>query len=282
MKRILLVVIGAVVIVGLVAAQLPSKKNSVNELPTETYTALGDSVAAGVGLTPDSDASACDRTDQSYPYQLSVKLHYKLYSHACSGATFASGIIGSQEVNKLVLPTQLQQLFSDRKPALITLTIGANDIDWTKLLAKCYTGVCGSDADTAMVSAKLSVVGDNVRATLNQIRDHYTLGTPLVIVTGYHQVFPSNGISCSDLTNIDSSELTWGRNLQANLNETISSAVAGSDFAHFVPIDFTGHELCTTTPWVQGLNDKQPYHPTDRGQRAFAEQLAEAVTSLKK
>ena len=283
MKRIILIVLVIVALVGLSAALLPAKNSSVREAPVQSYTALGDSVAAGVGLTPDSDSSACDRTDQSYPHQLAATLHYKLSSHACSGATFAAGIIGSQEVNKLALPTQIKQLYNDPKPALITLTVGANDIEWTKFLANCYASVCGSDADTATVSAKLTLIGDNLRATLDQIHSHYAPATPpLVLVTGYHQVFPSGTANCSDLTNIDPSELAWGRKLQSNLNESLSAAVAGSSFAHFVAIDFGGHELCTATPWVQGLNDKQPYHPTELGQRAFAEQLAATIKSLKK
>jgi hypothetical protein len=34
--------------------------------------------------------------------------------------------------------------------------------------------------------------------------------------------------------------------------------------------DFTGHQLCTTQPYVQGLGDTAPFHPTALGQLAIA------------
>jgi hypothetical protein len=40
--------------------------------------------------------------------------------------------------------------------------------------------------------------------------------------------------------------------------------------------DFTGHQLCTTQPYVQGLGDPAPFHPTANGQLeiALADQAA--------
>jgi len=34
--------------------------------------------------------------------------------------------------------------------------------------------------------------------------------------------------------------------------------------------DFAGHQLCTPQPYVQGLNDAAPFHPTAAGQLAIA------------
>ncbi len=34
--------------------------------------------------------------------------------------------------------------------------------------------------------------------------------------------------------------------------------------------DFTGHELCTSQPYVQGLSAPAPFHPTVLGQLAIA------------
>jgi hypothetical protein len=34
--------------------------------------------------------------------------------------------------------------------------------------------------------------------------------------------------------------------------------------------DFTGHELCTPQPYVQGLGAAAPFHPTALGQLAIA------------
>ena len=260
------------------------------------YVALGDSVAAGVGLKDDSDSSACNRTNQAYPNLVAANLGYKLKNLACSGATLPAGITGSQDVNKLQATPQLQQLFDLPKPDVISLTIGANDAQWTTIIGKCYTGQCGSAADSAAVAAALTVVGSNLTSVLNQIKAHYALTSlnpssnnsaasqhqkPLVVITGYHQVFPVTvAATCTDLSDIDAAELAWGRTLQASINTTLQNTVKAPDFADFakyVPVDFNGHELCSTDPWVQGLADKQPYHPTSAGQAAFAQQIAQQI-----
>ena len=129
MKKYL--IIGALFVVILVASFLAFGNNHKVDTPRVatqgTYVALGDSVAAGVGLQYDSDSSACDRTNQAYPDVVAKRLNYKLSNVACSGATLPQGITGKQDVNELLVSPQLQQLFSMPKPKLITITIGAND-----------------------------------------------------------------------------------------------------------------------------------------------------------
>jgi lysophospholipase L1-like esterase len=267
---------------GSVPLFVGSKTANKTSTPDQSYIALGDSVAAGVGLKNDSDSSACNRTNQAYSHQVAASFNYALTNIACSGATVPAGILGGQNVNELLVSPQLQQLFSRAKPKLISMTIGANDIGWTSIITKCYTGVCGSDSDSASVQANLAVVSANLKSTFSQIQSHYGPSSPMVIVTGYHQVFPQTvATGCTDLTGIDAGELNWGRQVQADINTTIKDAASGYIFVRYVPIDFTGHELCTTDSWVQGLSDSQPYHPTAAGQAAFAKEIITAVKGLK-
>ncbi len=279
-------IIGAAVAIALLfGLPLALGNNNKPETPQPakqgSYVALGDSVAAGVGLKYDSDASACDRTDQSYPVLVASKLNYQLRNLACSGATLPEGITGKQEVNKLLVSPQLQQLFDLPKPKLITITIGANDAQWTKVLQKCYVAVCGSAEDAADVQSSLAIVTTNLQAVLEQLRQHYGAAQPRVIVTGYHQVFPTTvSADCTDLTGIDTAELAYGRQLQASINDNLQAAVKDSQ-ASFVAIDFSGHELCSSDSWVQGLSDKQPYHPTAAGQAAFSAQIINAAKAAK-
>lgn len=285
MKKYLIISLIAVSILGLGAfafqrhGTIKQPDNSVNH---KLYVALGDSVAAGVGLKYNSDSSACDRTNQSYPNQLAAMRQLNLKNAACSGATLPNGILGAQNVNKLTLPSQLQLLFSVTKPALISLTVGANDIQWTDLLAKCYSSVCGTEEDTAVVNSRFTSLQTNLQLVLQQIHDHFGARPPEVVVTGYHQVFPVTILNgCSDLTGIDSTELAWGRQLQSQLSQTIQQTVTGYSFAVYIPISFKGHELCTANPWVQGLTDSQPYHPTSDGQAAYASQINNALGKFK-
>ena len=282
MRKFIYIFVVFWVIIGLSTVVIHnSKKSIITVTPTKYYVALGDSIAAGVGLKTYSDSSACNRTNESYPNQLSLMINYHLSNIACSGTTYDSGILGKQDVNQLFIVSQLNQLFNYSKPDLITITSGANDIDWTGTLAKCYIGTCGTEDDTNVVNQKLQNLGSNINMMLNQIKDHYKNNIPKVVVTGYYQVFPSNGSACMELNGIDTSEILWFRQAQENLNSTISSSVSNFSFAKFAPIDFGNHELCTNDSWLQSINDQQPYHPTDIGQLSIAKQLLPVINSFK-
>ena len=276
-------IILTLVLIGLVTIGVVSRQNKpkITNIPTHNYVALGDSVAAGVGLKTDSDSSACNRTNQSYPNLIAQKMNFKINNLACSGATLASGILGEQEVNQLLLPAQLDQLYKLPFPSLITITIGANDVKWTTVINKCYTGVCGNFGDTEVVNQRIALVSENLRNSLIQIQTFYKKSPPHVVVSGYNQVFPVNVIDCPDLTGIDQNEINWVHTQQVDLNKSISSTVGEFAFAKFASIDFTGHELCTTNSWVQGIADKQPYHPTEEGQMSFANQIVKIVRTFK-
>lgn len=247
----------------------------------KNYVALGDSVSAGVGLMNYSDSSACDRTNQSYPNIVALKLNLNLKNLSCSGATIDQGVAGQQDVNKLILKSQLDQLYLLPKPDLISLTIGANDIGWTDIISKCYEGSCGSSDDSAVVEAKINQLSYNLSSVLSSIQKKYSSSIPKVVVTGYHQVFPVTYSSCADLTGINSNGLSWGRQQQELLNNAISSTVSEFSFAKFAPVNFSGHELCSANPWVQGLSESAPYHPNYSGQQEYASQVIGAYREYK-
>ena len=270
-----------ILLIGVVGYSLTyhTKQPVTVDIPTKTYVAMGDSVAAGVGLKDNADPSACDRTNESYPAVVAKAMNYALSNIACSGATVPVGITGSQTVNQLDVSSQLDALFALKRPDLITITVGANDAGWTQNIGKCYSGECGSDTDTAAVATRLASMKTNLSAALMKIKQHFGTNQPKVIVTGYYQVFPSTAMICSDLTGIDASELAWGRQQQAALSEAVKEAIPSETLDQFVPIEFTGHELCSAEPWVQGLGDKQPYHPTAAGQAAIAKAVVFEVNS---
>ncbi len=274
---------GVLAVVGLlvaitVVALLPTKKTTAPITYKGTYVALGDSVAAGVGLDEYADSSACNRTTQAYSRLVAAKLRYKLQSVACGGATTQNGLVGPQDVNQLMVPPQIKAATTGSKPQLITLTIGANDADWTTFLQKCYVATCGSSSDTDAVNTGVASAVGNIRIALDQIRNTYPNSTPRVVITEYYQLFPASpGTNCAELTGIDTSELAWIATLQNSVNAALQSVATDYSFARYVPISFAGHELCTTTPWIQGLGAKAAYHPTAAGQAAMADQIVQAL-----
>jgi lysophospholipase L1-like esterase len=245
--------------------------HSQRPAPSGSYVALGDSVAAGYGLETYSDPSACNRTRQAYPNLVAKQRNLKLTSLACSGATVLAGILGSQDVNDLSLPPQLDELFALPRPKLVTLTIGANDMGWTDLLTKCAVSDCGTPADSAVVDGRLAELTAHLQTILTKISEHYGSKPPQLIVTGYYQLLTPSLQSCPEMTGLDSSELAWERAQQTKLNATLQSASTSFHFASFAGPDFSGHELCSHDSWIQNISSSGPYHPTDAGQNAYAQ-----------
>jgi lysophospholipase L1-like esterase len=268
-----MVIVAAVGILAIAAIVNPFHNHESKTLKKPTtsglYVAMGDSVAAGLGLETYSDASACNRTNQSYPKLVAAQKNLKLVSLACSGATLDAGITGTQTVNDLALKPQLDQLFALPQPQLITLTIGANDLGWTELLTKCSTSTCGTADDTALVDARLASVTTNLQSVLQKISEHYGSKLPRVVVTGYYQLLPPALQNCPEMTGLDAAELSWQRAQEDKLNATLQKVVSGQSLSSFAPVDFSGHELCTDASWVQNISAPAPFHPTNTGQQAY-------------
>lgn len=235
------------------------------------YLALGDSVATGYGLPTDqNDISDCGRGALAYPNIVATKLNLKLQWRACSGATTTEGILGSQPLDDTQLKPQIDNLPAT-PPKLISITIGANDIHWTDIIGRCYTGTCGTDADTQVVDQLRSTLDQNLRMMLDKIQSRYDRHEPRVVITGYYQVFPSSDMpNCAELTNVTSDERSWWRGQEAELNQSIQLAVQDYTFVQFAPVSFEGHELCTTDSWIQDATSAGAFHPTADGQAALA------------
>ncbi|GAC1391909.1 MAG: hypothetical protein NVSMB46_06150 [Candidatus Saccharimonadales bacterium] len=269
---IIFIIIGAVLFGAAFLKNKPSYKVSVSPT-TKTYVSLGDSVAAGVGLADYTDSSACNRTRQSYPYILAAQRNLQLNDFSCSGATAQSGIEGSQDVNKLSVASQLDQLFSVKTPDLITITIGANDVQWTTLLAQCYAHDCGSTADTEVVDNHLAMLAESIHTIIQKLMTYYGASLPPTEFSGYYQLLPPRLMNCNEMRGLSDMKLQWERLQQDKLNATIKDAVSGNQGIRFMPINFSGHELCTADPWIQGLGAKAPFHPNDIGQQQIAKDL---------
>lgn len=276
------IVIGIISILALLGlglvlrdADTTAPQKAADPAAEDSYIALGDSVAAGVGLQDSKDASACDRTEGSYPTLLANKQQLNLVDRTCSGASFASGIVGSQTVNQLVTPPQLTAQGNIERVRLITLTAGANDLDWTKLLAQCLATVCDTPENTSLVASQIQTIEPLLSQAIEQLQE-YSEAT--LVITGYYFLFDEATTPCGNTEGITPDEQQWVRTVQRNLNETIKDTARKYPNTRFVAPDFTGHALCASNPYIQGINDPQPYHPTARGQQAIAEAIQKVTT----
>lgn len=242
------------------------------------YVALGDSVAAGLGLPLAGDTTAedaaCGRSAVAYPQVVAAVLGISLTQVACSGA-HVSDLYGSQTVNDMALTPQLDVAFATGTPEVISITAGANDLHWADFVRECYVIHCGSDADDVAAKAARGYARAELFWTLRSIERRSDFQPPQVVVTGYFTPFSSQ--TCGDTQGLDPDEITWLNSQQAQLNQALYSVTRWFDFVTFAPVDFTGHELCAADPWIQGLSASAPFHPTAGGQQAIAAAVVHAL-----
>lgn len=237
------------------------------------YVAMGDSVAAGAGLSPLAGATpedeTCDRSSEAYPYLVAERLQTSVVHLACSGAKVDEGIYGTQARGGIRLPAQLPNAFTNGKPELMTITIGANDIRWNQFIRQCYVTRCGFAVDSARTKIYRADLRIELTQMLNQINTRSSGDPPRVLISGYYS--PIASTECLAANRFTTAEVTWLNDQTARMNQAITSVIPLFSFAEFVPIDFTGHEVCSADPWVQGLEEAVPIHPTADGQAVIAE-----------
>ncbi len=239
------------------------------------YVAMGDSVAAGIGLGAGIPGT-CGRTDQAYSNKIAEVKNYELKNIACSGATIERGIIGVQKVGDDIEKSQLKQLKELPVPELITITIGANDIGWVESVARCITATCGSGAETQTVADSIANVQTNLSKVFGELSSMYSSDAkPKIVVTNYYQVILESEAECPALTGVSDTELAWIKSQIQLFNASIDAVVKDYAFMTAVPIDFSNHGQCSQENWVQGLTDKAPFHPTITGQQAIADAVLE-------
>lgn len=244
-----------------------------------SYVALGDSVAAGLGLPlTESDATsiACGRSSDAYPNIVAQKLQLSLQSYACSGAT-AGDLVTSEDTNGVELQPQLAAAFAQGTPRYISITAGANDIEWSSFLKACYAGDCATTANTVAMNTLLVTLQAKLVAALAsiQIRSHGS--PPTTFITGYYE--PISARCMQQDGQLSTDNFRWIQETTDSLNQTLKQTAQVFPFARFVPVDFTGHDICSSDPWVQSANDAAPFHPTAKGQAVIADAVAEAISA---
>jgi lysophospholipase L1-like esterase len=244
----------------------------INNMTTNRkYAALGDSVAAGLGLSGQYGDARCGRTTQSYPYLVAQqKGGMILVQAACKGATVGD-LVTQQGVSGPNISSQLSQVYADGPPSLITITAGANDLGWIQFITKCYVATCGTATDTAATSALRTAMELKYRFALSEIQFRSNGHPPQVLVTGYYN--PISNFCKGKQQFATNAEIDWLNSERNKLNQSIRNATAGYSFVKYASANFDQHGLCAAEPWSQGINDPAPLHPTARGQQEIAKSV---------
>jgi lysophospholipase L1-like esterase len=229
------------------------------------YVALGDSFASGVGTGSYTLSSSCRRSVYAYPYLVSQQRpNTALTFAACSGATTAD-----------LMATQIGSVTS--ATTIVTVTIGGNDIRFADLIVQCTLADCSSTLDSTRASLA-TVLTPRLDTVYTAIRSQAAFGATVVVV-GYPRMFSTS--SCLGTLGITSTERTKANALADALDGVIGARAAAYGFAYRSAIaPFTGHAVCSSGPWLNGLNlfsSVESYHPNRNGHSAGYVPLVRSV-----
>lgn len=283
------------------------------------YVAMGDSYASGEGNPPYFGRTDCHRSKAAYPWRLSIALSLLLTetTHvACTGAK--SFDIWRPQVlaaGDIPVPPQINALTSTTD--LVTVTVGGNDLRFADTLEKCVKDRTDCDRElSARGPGLLRILETSLDIAYTKIDEKLgAVGSNAdVVVVGYPRLFPKNPTdqqvaSCQAVKNpvfapttrlflgpgISAKEMKAFNALQTQVNMTIRRVAERHEFS-FVNVEdaFTGHEICTEAPYINGVipesflpfypffeADPASFHPNASGHQAIADivkqQLAEEV-----
>jgi lysophospholipase L1-like esterase len=253
---------------GSPAPALPS--GGASPPPGSKVVVIGDSTASGKGNLPVADPTAtdriCNRSIDSYAHVLASANGWQVTNLACSGATIAAGLLGSQRAGSQVLSPQIDD------PAVVTastiiVSVGANDLHWTNILLVCAVSVsCDNNAEQAYFQQQLAEFSRNYLQLLTQLEA--LPSRPRVLINLYYApLFASD--SCLTPLGIDSGKRASLVSDLDIMNTLLAKGARAASFAAVKP-NFSGHGLCSAQPYVQGVKALAPFHPTAAGQLAIA------------
>lgn len=270
--------------------------NTVSEMNDDPFivVSLGDSYSSGEGVEPfygqnidinermnDHDLFLdwlAHRSQNSWPGQLKFNeiegplANYKdenWYFMATSGATTKNlnspftkfynkdGVNGQDDI-----PRQLG-IFENLKPNsvdYVTITIGGNDVDFSKIIANCYATpyFLHPHSLTDQLDKKWdeleNSIGDNIKQSYYNIAD--SAGPQAtILVAGYPTLINKNGsgllISRHEALQVNNKVSEFNDYIQNIVNECKSDGLN----IHFISVEkaFKGHEAYTKHAYVNGL-----------------------------
>jgi lysophospholipase L1-like esterase len=251
--------------------RLPRIRPNGPPLPGVQVVVMGDSTAAGAGLAPlpgsSGTARACGRSSDSYADDLSVANGWRVLNLACDGATISHGLLGPQDHDGQLLPPQLAEAERAVHLSAVIVSVGADDLNWAAEVRYCSVAPrCNDRATTAYFQQQLASFSKDYLDLLSRLAALPT--HPQVIINQYYDPFGAEP-GCLSRAGLSPANLQTLTSRLATLNAVLADGADQFNFSSPQP-DFTGHQLCTPQPYVQGLNAAAPFHPTVLGQLAIA------------
>ena len=226
---------------------------------TINYVNLGDSYSAGFGsgtLAAATIPNCLRGTGPTHVSKIDALKNVTLSLDAsCAGAT-------TNDITEIIGAIKPQLATAD----LVTLTLGANDLDTRGLVMACSTMGSDTACNKALLAGIMAIpaVGTSAKKTLRAL-DAATPGK--ILVLGYPRLFSTSTGNQPLITAKRAKQLNV---LDDMLNLAILGATARTS-ARFVPVTgaFLRHGLGSATPWIYfnavNLSDPFNLHPTSTG-----------------
>ncbi|BBH63824.1 lipase 1 [Actinoplanes sp. OR16] len=215
------------------------------------YVALGDSYSSGVGAPGQS--GTCLRSNNSYAAKWAAQNSPSTFQFlACGGA-----------VTDDIVKTQAPAMNSGAD--LVSITIGGNDAGFAPTVLTCLTS--SDSACAAKVESGKAYVANTLPAKLDAAYGAIKAKAPgaRVVVLSYPLIFDTTSVLC-EMSIAKRKSLNSGATA---LDEMIKNRAEAAGFVYSeVRDEFTGHGVCSSRPYLNGLTVIPPqnsYHPNTNG-----------------
>jgi lysophospholipase L1-like esterase len=233
---------------------------------------IGDSTASGWGLpwsaNPTAEDQACGRSPESYASDLAAANQWNVLNVACGSATIEDGLLGPEVLyDGEIAPPQLPQAAAATHAKVVIVSVGADDLSWSVMTKLCAAqAVCDDKVSSAYFTQLLNTFTRNYYQLLSDLDE--LPAHPAVLVNQYYSPFGAN-VGCLQKYGMSPAKVKVLLARLAQLNKVLQQGANLFGFGVAAP-RFTGHELCTSDPWVQGPSDAAPLHPNAAGELAIA------------
>lgn len=223
------------------------------------YVALGDSFSAGTGTRASTDDD-CYRSPYGYPALIADAQGFTLDYQACSGGTTSD-----------VLANQVGALSPET--ALVTMTIGGNDVKFADVVTECALPGWLSDCEGAIAEGR-AILQNELPGRYDNVLAAIDTGAPNadVRISGYPHLF--NGQDCHVATFFSAEEMAELNAATDELDALVEQKTTGAGFTYLDPrAAFDGHAVCDDVEWINGLSWPvvESFHPNRDGNIAYAD-----------
>jgi hypothetical protein len=196
---------------------------------------------------------------------------------ACGSATINDGLLGVQGLGNGQIAAPQFSLASEATHArLIIVSVGADDLQWSVMTRLCAASSACNDKISGAYFSQL--LGSFTRAYYELLSELDNLPWhPAVLVNEYYSPFGTS-LGCMAQYGMTPAK---ARDLISRLDQLNTVLAQGAEAFGFgiAQPRFTGHELCTPDPYVQGPSDPAPMHPNASGELAIALADEQAIAS---